>query len=139
MAQFTVQANETQDLMIAHAVKRGNNMRTLSTKIGLYLFGLHCIGFIVTIFCIRLSTDPQAPLLWSIFAIMDFPISLLYYFTGGLYAKIVNMAGQSIFAQILYPPHIIHGLLGGIWWYYLPRLFTPKRFGGIWGKKKGAP
>jgi hypothetical protein len=119
--------------MIVHAVNRRYKLQTVSKKIGICLATFHCIGFIVTILCIRLSTDPQAPLLWGIFAIADFPISLLYYFTNGFYAKIVNAMGQSFFTQILYPPHLIHGLLGGIWWYYLPRLFTPKRFGGIWG------
>jgi hypothetical protein len=110
-------------------------MQKMAHKIGLTLAVLHSIGVIVTIVYINLSTDGQAPLLWCLFAVLDFPISLLYNFTGGFYAKIYHMAGQSFLAQMLYPPHVIHGLLGCIWWYLLPRFFTTKRFGGVWGKR----
>jgi hypothetical protein len=121
--------------MIVRVINEVIKMKKMVHKIGLILAVLHSIGVIVTIVYINLSTSPQAPLLWGLFAVLDFPISLLYYFTGGLYAKIFHMAGESFLAQMLYPPHVIHGLLGGIWWYFLPRFFTTKRFGGVWGKK----
>jgi hypothetical protein len=112
-------------------------MQKMAHKIGLTLAILHSIGVIVTIVYINLSTDGQAPMMWYFFAILDYPISLLYHFTGGgFYAKIFDMAGQSFLAHILYPPHVIHGLLGGMWWYFLPRFFTTKRFGGVWGRKE---
>ena len=109
-------------------------MKTIVGKIGICLAILHCVGFVVAFSYIALSTDPQAPLVWLVFAIVDFPISLLYYLAGGLYSTIVKTL-PSFLAQILYPPHVIHGLLGTIWWYYLPRFFTPRSLGGLWGRK----
>lgn len=106
-------------------------------KIGLYLAILHLIGFIVTTISVNLSTDPQAALLWSTFAVLDLPISLLYFF-GKFYAKFTNSLGDTLLAQLLYFPHVLHGLLGTIWWYFLPSLITPKKIGGIWGKKSAS-
>jgi hypothetical protein len=98
-------------------------------KIGLYLTILHCIGFVITAVYIYFSTDPWASLMWMVFAIIDFPVSLLYYFYFHFNIDTENL--PLFFAVLLYPPHIIHGLIGGIWWYYLPRL--------IWGKKIKTP
>jgi len=113
-------------------------MLPISKKIGLCLSILHFLGFIFTVVIIYFSSDPQASLLWGIFAVIDFPISLVY-FGARVYAKIVNSLGQTFFVQILYLPHIVHGLLGTIWWYFLPRLVSTKKYGGIWGKEKLNP
>jgi hypothetical protein len=110
-------------------------MNTIAQKIGLSLAALHCIGVVVTAAYINRSTDPQAPLLWGIFAILDFPVSLLYFCLKGAYTKFAMSFDNSFIAQLLYPPHIIHGLIGGIWWYYLPRFFMSKISGGVWGKE----
>jgi hypothetical protein len=111
-------------------------LKTISKKIGLCLAGLHLIGFFVVVFCINRSADPQAPLLWFIFKDIDFPISLLYRVAHILYVKVVSAIGETFIAYIVYPPHLLHGLVATIWWFFLPRLFMPRRFGGIWGKKR---
>ncbi len=83
------------------------------------------------------SPDPFVALRWGVFAVIDFPISLLYMFAGKGYLDWSDsfVGSNSIFALLLYPPHPIHGVLGTIWWYFLPRLLTPKKFGGVWGKR----
>ena len=110
-----------------------NKMRNRAHKIGLFFLIAHIFLFIVALISIGISNDPQAPLIWVIFAIVDFPVSLLYmlwaYFSDFIDANLC--CGLSI---ILYFPYLIHGVLGSIWWYFLPRFFMSKRFGGIWGK-----
>jgi hypothetical protein len=107
----------------------------VAIKIGLYLLTVHYILFIVFIINVNDSHDPQSPLLWVFFSIIDFPISMLYFF-GKSYSNILNSFGSQFFSEILYLPYVVHGLLGAVWWYFLPRLVTPKKLGGVWGKNK---
>ena len=74
------------------------------------------------------STDPQAPLLWGMFAINDFPVSLLYFLGPKVHALGNSVASQNV----VYMPYVIHGILGTVWWYILPRIFLPRRLGGVW-------
>jgi hypothetical protein len=103
-------------------------------KMGIYLAGLHIIAFALLVMWISRSTDPQASLTWGVFAVFDFPISLLYLLAGPTYSNWLGRLETSNLAQIFYLPHLIHGLFGAIWWYFLPRLCMPKRLGGVWGK-----
>ena len=83
------------------------------------------------IIAINTSNDPQAPLSWAFFSIIDFPVSLLY-FSGKSYRSFLLSIEYQFLQRILYLPYIIHGFLGAIWWYFLPRLVTKKKFGGVW-------
>jgi threonine/homoserine/homoserine lactone efflux protein len=114
-------------------------MHMISKKIGLYCACLHCLAFVATVLYIHHSTDPQASLLWGIFAIIDFPVSLIYFVAGNAYSQWLAGFEQSFFVHIFYLPHLIHGLMGTIWWYFLPRLLTPKKIGGIWGRSSDVP
>ena len=84
--------------------------------------------------CVSLSPDPWSALLWGMFAIVDFPVSLLYLLSP-VYTPFYHSLGTSIWTWPLYLPHVIHIFVGSIWWYFAPRLVTPKRLGGLWGKK----
>ena len=71
-------------------------------------------------------------------AVVDFPISLSYFLVGDAYSNYLDNMRVPGITQFFYPPYVIHGLLGAIWWLFLPRLLMPKRLGGIWGKPKVA-
>ncbi len=71
---------------------------------------VHVVLFLLMCLAINASDDGQAPMNWGIFAFLDFPISLLYFYDWPIFK-------QSILATIFYPPYFIHGLLGVIWWY----------------------
>jgi hypothetical protein len=75
-------------------------------------------------------------MLWAVFAVIDFPLSLIYMIVGKSYYHFLQSLGDSPLAYILYLPHLVHGFLGTLWWYFLPRLVMPRRFGGIWGASK---
>ena len=104
--------------LLVHVRKNSN----IAHYIGVALALLHTIGFLAMAFYISKLTDPQAPLLWSMFAIIDLPVSLLYLVAGSLPSL----------TKIVYGPYLIHGLLAPIWWYFLPKLVTPRRIGGVW-------
>src|SRR6266436_3379246 len=103
-----------------------------SKKIGLYCASVHFLAAIAAVLYISRSTDPQASLLWGIFAILDFPVSLVYLAAPQYSAWLEAFQGFK-WAQVVYLPHVVHVLLGTVWWYFLPRLVTPRRFGGVWG------
>jgi hypothetical protein len=73
---------------------------------------------------IRSSLDGQAPLLWVIFAVVDFPISLIYFLAGQGYSRWLHALDNPILAQVFYLPHFIHGVLGTLWWYWLPKIIS---------------
>jgi hypothetical protein len=100
--------------------------RNIAHNIGIALALLHTSGFLALAFYIHKLTDPQAPLLWLIFVIIDFPLSLLYLLGGALHSY------NSALGEFIYGPYLIHGLLAPVWWYFLPKLLTPRRFGGLW-------
>ena len=116
------------------SVKSENQPFMIAKKVGLFCAVCHFIAFLALARYVRHATDPQAPLIWVIFAIVDFPISLLYMVGASTYSRMLAELGDSFLGQVLYAPHIIHGLFGTVWWYFLPRLLTPKKYGGIWGK-----
>lgn len=109
----------------------------MAKKIGLCLASLHVFLVVAMILFVNRSTDPQASLLWVFFAIADFPISLIILFSGNAYSEWLNGFKQSVIVHILYLPYLVHGVVGTIWWYYLPRFFTSKKFGGVWGRTSG--
>ena len=102
----------------------------LAARVGVALCLLHLSAFGALVLYIRNSVDPQAPLLWSIFVVTDFPVSLIYLLAGTVYSH-GSQHGNG-WSQFIYFPYLIHGVLGTLWWYFLPRLVTPRRLGGIW-------
>src|SRR5258707_1945261 len=107
-------------------------------RVGLFCAGLHSCAFLATVLYIRSSRNPQAALIWAEWGTFDFPANLLYFLPLESYSTWVQGLDNSllglIVAQILYFPHLAHGFLGTVLWYFLPRLGMPKRLGGVWGK-----
>jgi len=108
-------------------------MLKIANKLGFFALFLHLLAFVATVLYRQNTHDPQASFVWAEWVIVDFPISLLYWAAGSLYNEWMRNIGSSTVAQILYLPHLIHGVLGSAWWYLLPRLFLQKRLGGVWG------
>ena len=103
-------------------------------KIGLLCGSIHLFLALAVVGYVNHAKEPQAPLVWGGFAIVDFPISLIYFFAPE-YSRFLQTLDDSWLARLLYLPHVVHIFLGTVWWYFLPRLVTPKRLGGIWGKR----
>ena len=109
----------------------------LYKKIGIISSSTHAALFAFTFFIVVSSEEPQLQLLYLPFLILDIPISLLYFTPIDGFDNYLKHAGLSFMAKVFYPPLIIHGVLGSVWWYYVPKAFLPKRLGGIWGRASG--
>ena len=89
---------------------------------GTILAAIHFIGFGATVAYIHLSPDPQASLIWMIWAVIDFPWSLLYFAAGPSYSRLLAevSAKIEIVGYLFYLPYVVHGFVGTVWWYFLP-------------------
>ena len=106
----------------------------MAKKLGFILSFLHFVLFAIVFIIIHNSIDGQRDLIWVLFVFIDLPIALIYYITIGWWLlPWLGSTESPVIREILFPPYILFGLIGTIWWYYLPRLFMPKKWGGIWG------
>lgn len=89
--------------------------------IGLILALIHVLLFVFFVGYMHLIVrDGQAQLLWIIFLVIDFPISLSVLVAYDLLpqgSELANMARYST-------PYIVHGIIGPIWWYLLPQIIS---------------
>ena len=102
-----------------------------SHKLGITLAGIHLIGVCLTAWIVAHLTV-WAGVVWMIWAVIDFPLSLAYLIAMPAYFNWVSTLDVThpILAQLLYFPHIFHGLVGSIWWYFLPILVARMRSTG---------
>jgi hypothetical protein len=113
----------------------GENQMTKYYKIGLP-FGLcHAILFLMAFLTVISSEEAQIQLIYIPLMVADLPISLLYAIDIGKVGDILRSLGHPWLANVFYPPLLINGILGSLWWYFLPKFFLPKRYGGIWGAR----
>jgi hypothetical protein len=104
-------------------------MHNTAMRIGLAFAAMHFFLFLATVVYVHMSSDPQAPLIWVIWAIADLPISLLYIILARPYSFLIESLPNQFatIEEIFYLPHVIHGLLGTIWWYWLPQILRKLR------------
>jgi uncharacterized membrane protein YjdF len=97
-------------------------MKTNLSSLPLVTAALHAALFAATVIYIYTSSDAQAALVWLLWVVPDFPVSLLHRFAP-TYSRWVHtfVARDSFVDYLVYGPHVIHGLLGTLWWYLMPR------------------
>ena len=86
-------------------------------RIGLILSVSHLLGLLLFIkYMFHVSgRDGQGPLLWVYWLIIDFPVSIL----------VVLLFALNVTTH--YVLYFVHGVLGTVWWYYLP-IYIHKMF-----------
>jgi hypothetical protein len=79
-------------------------------KLGSLLAAIHLIMFFWFLYYLDglSSRDGQGPLLWVYWLVIDFPVSLL----------VILLFAVDITSH--YMLYFVHGILGTIWWFYLP-------------------
>lgn len=87
----------------------------LGTILGLF----HLAGAVWLAIYISTTTDGQGPLLWGIFAVIDFPVTLLYSFASDIQSAldVVRLRFDSrLVNEVFSFPFIVHALIGSVWW-----------------------
>lgn len=96
-----------------------NKMRT-STLVGMVLAIAHLLAFILFVTYLGWSSEGQDILLFTLWIPVDFPISLLVL--GGFEVIPSDDASGSAIRRAL--PYFVHGVLGTVWWFYIPRIIA---------------
>jgi hypothetical protein len=93
-----------------------------ANRIGLVLAGWHLFFFLLTVAWVEHSADGQSSLVYVFWFPIDLPWSLLYFAIGSQYGDWLDGVHKvsSVLGNVFYPPYLIHGLVGTIWWYFLP-------------------
>jgi len=99
-------------------------MNNRTKYLGIILATLHMIAFVATVAYTVNSAIEQASFIWLIWFPLDFPWSFINILGGESYSVWVdNISDKSpILGYIFYTPYVVHGLIGTIWWYFLPTI-----------------
>jgi uncharacterized membrane protein len=102
----------------------GLNVLANRHRLPIVAAALHATMVALTMLYVYTSSVGQAALVWVLWAMADFPASLLYL-AAPAYSRFVNqlVGADTFMAQVLYLPILIHGVLGTAWWYVIVRLF----------------
>lgn len=103
--------------------------------LGITLGITHILILIFTIQLMYLDIEADWPLYWFVFVYVDLPISLLYPITYQLIAYMIPFAQISTFLRNFLPypiydidnfifPFIFFGILGTIWYFFLPKVMV---------------
>lgn len=83
--------------------------------------GAHLAAFWVTVLYVYRSADGEAALVWIWWSLPDFPVSL--FPSGRPYSMLIHsiVPDNSPLSYVVYWPHLVHGVLGTMWWFCMPR------------------
>lgn len=84
--------------------------------------GMHFFIFLSCVFIASLYDGFDSIIvLMAVWSFIDLPISLLYIvISNPLYSLQLKIP---VLEWVFYPPYFIHGVLGTIWWFYLPKIY----------------
>lgn len=86
-----------------------------------FMAALHFFIILLSISIVNFSEGWGFILVWGVWLVIDFPISILNVV---LYNLLMSLQAKfPALEYVLYPPYFIHGFLGTIWWFYLPRIY----------------
>jgi len=98
--------------------------------LGIILASVHLCAFVVTVTYTVKSPIEQSSLVWLVWFPIDIPWSFINILGGEAYSLwLANIASKSfLFEYAFYTPYLVHGLIGTIWWYYLPTFISKISF-----------
>jgi hypothetical protein len=91
---------------------------SLTKKFGVGFALIHLLLFFLFVLYLYLSTEGQARLLWALWLPIDFPVSLIVIVGFDLIPSDGHFGG---FIRT-WLPYFVHGVLGTIWWFFIPVL-----------------
>lgn len=86
-------------------------------KKGIIFASLHLVFFIYIVYMILSGSESSWPMIWWVFNIVDFPVSLGIY----IFALFDFPGGSSPLKDIrnFWVPAVYFGIVGTVWWYFV--------------------
>ena len=97
-----------------------------SVRIGLWLAALHFGVFLFSAMHARQGEGWVGVFVWPVWLLIDFPWSLLHLLMTevSVASWVQDVASKSsVLPYLLYSPYLIHGVIGTIWWGFLPNFY----------------
>lgn len=104
--------------------------RNKTVSLGLWLAVFHFVAFLLSAMLAQMGQGWAGVYVWPVWLLIDFPLSLLHLlmFQGKVDLWVQEMSARSSpLSYFLYAPYFIHGVLGTIWWAFLPKLLFQYR------------
>ena len=95
-------------------------------RIGLWVAALHFGVFLVSAMLARQGGGWAGVFVWPVWFLIDFPWSLLHVLMTEVSVDswVRDVASRSsVLPYLLYSPYLIHGIIGTIWWGFLPAFY----------------
>jgi len=89
------------------------NQMGFTMQLALWCAAIHAIIFVFFVIYLHGISDGQSQMLWMLFLVIDFPVSLLVWYGYDFLPENANTIR-------FYLPYFVHGILGTLWWYYFP-------------------
>lgn len=102
------------------------------TKLGIKLASVHLVAFLLSSFLAQQGQGWAGIFVWPIWLLIDFPISLLHllFWKTSVGTLIDTMRASNVAMDYLfYSPILVHGIVGTIWWAFVPKIYFCFRSG----------
>jgi hypothetical protein len=99
-----------------------------SSQVALVFALLHLTAVLVSMVIARQGEGWVGVFVWPLWFVIDLPWSLLCYLVvfrtplGSILSEI--RIEQPFLDYLLYPPFVIHGVVGTVWWAFVPRTYS---------------
>jgi hypothetical protein len=104
--------------------------RNKIVNLGLLLAAGHFALFLLSAQLAQQGQGWAGVFVWPVWLLIDFPVSLLHFLMHqrriDLWVQAMS-SGSIVWAYLLYSPYLVHGIIGTIWWGFLPKLFYQYR------------
>ena len=93
---------------------------------------IHFFAFLASLFLLQQGHGWSAIIILPLWMLVDFPISVAYLlFWGTSLDPIIEgiRASNAVMDYLFYPPTLIHGVFGTVWWGCFPKLYRYIRSG----------
>ena len=99
-------------------------------QLGVWFAALHFGAFLISAMLALQGEGWAGVLIWPVWLLIDFPVSLFHWLLAlpAIDSKIENLRSHyTLFDFLLYSPYLVHGVLGTIWWGFMPRVYFQYR------------
>jgi hypothetical protein len=111
-------------------VLRPDQSRSRTIQFGSWFCAIHFGVFMLSAFLAGQFEGWAAVIVWPLWLIVDFPVSALHvvFLNPPVRDAVDALCNSStVLSYLLYPPYLVHGILGSIWWFFLPYLYIRNR------------